>query len=151
MKKNRGWQICIGPNRFWVQHFGGLLPNLHFTWHQERAEQLQISTENSHRGSKLQSQCCGRGTRQQTDHFQTEDPIQMFPDSSPQTPTQLPTMYNQPWKGRTSVLKALAQFKKKKKRHISTSTELCDLDRTHLTIELSPTGNAYWASNLETF
>ena len=73
----------------------------------------------------------------------------MFPDSSPEAPTQLPTMCNQPWKGRTSALKAQAQFKKKK--HISTSTELCDLDQTHLTIELSPTGNAYWASNLETF
>ena len=75
----------------------------------------------------------------------------MFPDSSPEAPTQLPTMCNQPWKGRTSALKAQAQLKKKKKKHISTCTELCDLDWTYLTIELSPTGNAYWASNLETF
>lgn len=46
-RKNRGWQVIIGPIRFWDQCAGELLPNLHSTWHHQRAQQLQISPESS--------------------------------------------------------------------------------------------------------
>ena len=78
-------------------------------------------------------------------------PYRCFQTAPPKPQPSCPQCIISPEKAGLVLWKLRPSLKKKTKKHISTSTELCDLDRTHLTIELSPTGNAYWASNLETF